>query len=115
MYDGHSTEKQGTSSSLTLNSVPHLSFDTTQSEVDAIHTSLTGALSTRLRNSVDLLIFNPPYVPTESAEFQQGQEHGQISSSWAGGFDGMEVINKLLRESKVRNDLCHHQDNSEPF
>jgi len=69
--------------------------------VDAIHTSLTGPLSTRLRNSVDLLVFNPPYVPTESTEFQQGQEHGQISCSWAGGFDGMEVTKKLLRESET--------------
>jgi len=72
-----------------------------KSEVDAIHTSLTGPLSTRLRNSVDLLIFNPPYVPTESTEFRQGQEHGQISGSWAGGFDGMEVTNKLLCDSKT--------------
>jgi len=72
-----------------------------KSEIDAIHASLTGPLSTRLRNSVDLLIFNPPYVPTESTESQQGQEHGQISSSWAGGFDGMEVTNGLLRESET--------------
>jgi len=62
---------------------------------------LTGPVSARLRNSVDLLIFNPPYVPTESTESQQGQEHGQISSSWAGGFNGMEVTNKLLDESKT--------------
>jgi len=72
-----------------------------KSEVDAIHTSLAGPLSTRLHNSVDLLVFNPPYVPTESEEAQQGQECGQISSSWAGGFDGMEVTNKLLRESET--------------
>ncbi|KAF9650691.1 S-adenosyl-L-methionine-dependent methyltransferase [Thelephora ganbajun] len=69
-----------------------------KSEVDVIHTSLTGPLSTRLRNSVDVLIFNPPYVPTEPEESQRGQEHGQISSSWAGGFDGMEVTNKFLCE-----------------
>ena len=73
--------------------------------MDAVHTSLAGPLSARLRNSVDLLIFNPPYVPTESEEAQQGQELGEISSSWAGGFDGMEVTNKLLGESEVRKDL----------
>lgn len=70
-----------------------------------IHTSLAGPLSTRLRNSVDVLVFNPPYVPTESEEAQEGQEHGQISSSWAGGYDGMEVTNKLLRASEVWSDL----------
>ncbi|KAF9786059.1 S-adenosyl-L-methionine-dependent methyltransferase [Thelephora terrestris] len=72
-----------------------------KSEVDTIHTSLTRPLSSRLRNSVDLLIFNPPYVPTESTESQEGQKHGQISGSWAGGFDGMEVTNTLLDESKT--------------
>lgn len=91
-----------------LDSTLRLSLGITQSEVDVIYASLAGPLSTRLRNRVDLLIFNPPYVPTESTESQQGQEHGQISGSWAGGLDGMEVTNKLLRESEVRNSLCHH-------
>jgi len=71
---------------------------------------MTGPLSTRLRGSVDVLVFNPPYVPTELEETKQGQEVGQISSSWAGGFDGMEVANKLLRESEVRNGLLSPSD-----
>jgi len=54
---------------------------------------------------VDVLVFNPPYVPTEPEEAERGQEYGQISSSWAGGLDGTEVTNKLLRESEVRSDL----------
>lgn len=90
--------------------ISYLPLDTVQSEVDVIHTSLAGPLSTRLHDSIDLLIFNPPYVPTESIESKQGQEHGQISSSWAGGSDGMEVTNKLLRESEVRNDLLYISD-----
>jgi len=44
-----------------------------------------------------------PCTGTELEEVQQGQEHGQISSLWAGGFDGMEVANELLRESEVRS------------
>lgn len=107
--------KNKASVSSALNSALDLSSDITQSEVDTIRTSLTGPLSTRLRNSVDLLIFNPPYVPTESTESQQGQEHGQISSSWAGGFDGMEVTNKLLGESQVRNGLRRDLYNCDPF
>ena len=83
----------------------HLLSGAIQSEVDAIHTPLTEPLSTRLRNSVDVLIFNPPYVPTELEEVQQGQEHGQISSPWAGDFDGIGVANELLHKSEVRNDL----------
>jgi len=63
-----------------------------------------------LRGSVDVLIFNPQYVPTEFEETQKGQEVGQISSSWAGGSGGMEVANKLLRESEVRNGLLSPSD-----
>ena len=63
-----------------------------------------------LRGSVDVLIFNPQYVPTEFEETQKGQEVGQISSSWSGGSGGMEVANKLLRESEVRNGLLSPSD-----
>ena len=110
MYDRHRAENQGNPPS-NLRAHPHLSPGVTQSEVDAICASLTGPLSTRLRNSVDVLIFNPPYVPTELEEAQQGQKYGQISSSWAGGFDGMEVTDKLLRESEVRNDFICQRPN----
>lgn len=62
-------------------------------------------------NSVDLLIFNPPYVPTATDEATQnipeqkkfydcdaektfGEE--MLIKSWAGGRDGCEIINRLL-------------------
>lgn len=43
-----------------------------------------------LFNKVDLLVFNPPYVPTETT-FNTG-----IEASWAGGVCGKEIIDKIL-------------------
>lgn len=65
-------------------------------------------------NSIDLLIFNPPYVPTPSDDNLQLPERTKyydndaekvythckedkiLIKSWAGGVDGCEVINRVL-------------------
>lgn len=44
-------------------------------------------------NSVDILIFNPPYVVTESLEIKSSK----ISRAWAGGIKGREVIDNFLQ------------------
>ncbi|KAJ5595060.1 uncharacterized protein N7459_001268 [Penicillium hispanicum] len=87
------------------------------SELQTVHIScLTGDLCTPLRSgSVDVLLFNPPYVPTEdlprlptAAEndpsAMQGMSRSAIfdkdsyflSLTYAGGADGMETTNRLL-------------------
>jgi len=53
-----------------------------------------GSLKDALRNRVDVLVFNPPYVLTPSEEVWS--DFGGIASAWAGGKDGREVIDKLL-------------------
>lgn len=65
-------------------------------------------------NSIDLLIFNPPYVPTEAddasnipeqqkiydkdaeAVYKSGGDDKLLIKSWAGGADGCEIINKVI-------------------
>ncbi|KAF8342884.1 S-adenosyl-L-methionine-dependent methyltransferase [Cantharellus anzutake] len=64
--------------------------------LDPLNASFADPLLRRLSESIDILIFNPPYVPTESLEVLQAQQERNISSAWAGGIDGMEVTNKFL-------------------
>lgn len=45
------------------------------------------AVERRLVGNVDLLLFNPPYVPTPSSEVGGTG----IEAAWAGGEDGCEV------------------------
>lgn len=87
------------------------------SRLHAIHaSSMTADLCSALRpNSVDVLLFNPPYVPSEelprlpsaeendpvtakamsrSAKFENDSYF--LSLTYAGGADGMETTNRLL-------------------
>lgn len=76
--------------------------------------SMNGDLASSFRpKSIDLLVFNPPYVPTES--LPNGTNHDEFADradfaseeaferdshllalSYAGGIDGMETTNRLL-------------------
>lgn len=51
---------------------------------------------------MDLLIFNPPYVPTEDQEVENAQSEAKIAGSWAGGAVGMDVTDCLLAQAPVR-------------
>ncbi|KAF2766314.1 hypothetical protein EJ03DRAFT_278246 [Teratosphaeria nubilosa] len=75
-----------------------------------------GDLTTSFRpHSIDVLIFNPPYVPTEVLpdghnndefadrdDFKTSEEFERnsylLALSYAGGHDGMEITNRLLEQ-----------------
>lgn len=59
--------------------------------LDSVRASLSHGL--RLR-SVDLIVFNPPYVPTCESEIDH--QAGSITASWAGGFDGLTITSQFL-------------------
>lgn len=83
--------------------------------LDAVNATLTSCLRP---HSVDILLFNPPYVPSESvpspallSSYQRGQEQevldrhkvferdsNCLALATDGGADGMEVTNQLLEE-----------------
>ena len=72
-----------------------------------------------LRGSVDVLIFNPPYVPTDelpeipsgdltgievsrgNASEEQKNRSDMLALSWAGGLQGMVVTSRLLEQIPV--------------
>ncbi|CAO1597100.1 S-adenosylmethionine-dependent methyltransferase [Xanthoria calcicola] len=72
-------------------------------------TAVIGDLASAIRpGSADVLIFNPPYVPTSdvpTAFAADGEKQAcldadsdMLSLSYAGGIDGMEVTNRLLEQ-----------------
>eukprot|EP00933_Yihiella_yeosuensis_P032749 TRINITY_DN26387_c0_g1_i1.p1 TRINITY_DN26387_c0_g1~~TRINITY_DN26387_c0_g1_i1.p1 ORF type:complete len:250 (-),score=43.11 TRINITY_DN26387_c0_g1_i1:83-832(-) len=56
---------------------------------------IQGSFTSCLRHdsSPDIIVCNPPYVPTDDPEEMQGCG---ISVSWAGGLRGREIIDRLL-------------------
>ncbi|XP_039713645.1 methyltransferase HEMK2 [Pteropus medius] len=60
--------------------------------IQPIITDLVNGLLPRLKEKVDLLVFNPPYVVTPPEEVGS---HG-IEAAWAGGRNGREVMDRFF-------------------
>lgn len=60
--------------------------------IQPIITDLVNGLLPRLKDKVDLLVFNPPYVVTPPEEVGS---HG-IEAAWAGGRNGREVMDRFF-------------------
>ncbi|KAF4025919.1 hypothetical protein G4228_018070 [Cervus hanglu yarkandensis] len=63
-----------------------------QVHIQPIITDLVKGLLPRLKEKVDLLVFNPPYVVTPPEEVGSRG----IQAAWAGGRSGREVIDRFL-------------------
>ncbi|XP_010552301.1 PREDICTED: hemK methyltransferase family member 2 [Tarenaya hassleriana] len=61
-------------------------------DAEVICTDIASGLEKRLAGSVDVMVVNPPYVPTPEDEVGWGG----IASAWAGGENGRTVIDKIL-------------------
>ena len=48
----------------------------------------------------DIIIFNPPYVTTDSEEYDRALKEKNIYASWAGGKKGSETIIRFVKELK---------------
>lgn len=60
--------------------------------VELVNTDIASGLDERLEGLVDVMVINPPYVPTPEEEV--GRDG--IASAWAGGENGRRVIDKIL-------------------
>lgn len=61
--------------------------------LNVVNCDLVEPLLPRLRNSVDLLVFNPPYVPTEDSELDR---RNNLALAWAGGSRGRVVMDRFF-------------------
>ncbi|CAN0910482.1 Methyltransferase N6AMT1 [Linum grandiflorum] len=61
-------------------------------EAELVLSDIGSGLDCRLAGKVDLMVVNPPYVPTPEDEV--GREG--IAAAWAGGMNGRRVIDRLL-------------------
>ncbi|CAA0833457.1 S-adenosyl-L-methionine-dependent methyltransferases superfamily protein [Striga hermonthica] len=61
-------------------------------QAEVINTDIAFGLESRLYKSVDLIVVNPPYVPTPEEEVGSGG----IAAAWAGGENGRKVIDRIL-------------------
>ncbi|OWM91330.1 methyltransferase N6AMT1 [Punica granatum] len=61
-------------------------------DAELIITDIVSGLEKRLEGLVDVMVVNPPYVPTPEDEVGKSG----IASAWAGGEDGRAVIDRIL-------------------
>lgn len=71
-----------------------------KASVEVVNGDLLGALRP---HSIDVLIFNPPYVVTPDEELQDannfdGDFNDSIIKSWAGGLEGRRIIDRFLNQ-----------------
>lgn len=71
-----------------------LDADDGRSSTDVLTTDLFSAFNPAFK--FDLVLFNPPYVPTDDDELERALLTRDISAAWAGGADGRFVIDKFL-------------------
>ena len=60
--------------------------------IEVVRCDFAAPMKEKLEGKVDVLIFNPPYVPTPNDEVGSDD----IAASWAGGDDGRVVIDRFL-------------------
>ena len=74
--------------------------------IETVRASLLSALRPRVNGKVDVLLFNPPYVPTEEEEERMAQDQAGIQGSWAGGETGTKLVDTLIDTGAIKEVLA---------
>ena len=80
---------------LTYNLLKHYNLD---NNVNVIEGDLFNNFDNN--NKFDIIIFNPPYVTTDTEEYERALKEKDIYAAWAGGKKGSETINKFVLQLK---------------
>lgn len=68
-------------------------FQLNHISADIIHTDLIQPIQHKLQNNVNVILFNPPYLPTDDPSLLQ---YDNIDAAYAGGINGREVTDRVL-------------------
>lgn len=66
--------------------------ETQEIPLELLRCNLGANLIGRLDEKIDIVVFNPPYVPTEEEEVTSTG----IAAAWAGGLDGRTVVDRAI-------------------
>ncbi|KAL5112971.1 eRF1 methyltransferase catalytic subunit mtq2 [Taenia crassiceps] len=65
-------------------------------KTDAVCCDLLSPIRTSSQGLADIVLFNPPYVPTPGDELLDAKS--TISAAWAGGFRGRQVMDSCIQQ-----------------
>ncbi|PWN32864.1 S-adenosyl-L-methionine-dependent methyltransferase [Meira miltonrushii] len=99
------TTEKGTSAAFLCTDINPIALDATSEtakrndlghSLSVIRMNALDGLMQRCKGKIDVLLFNPPYVPTFEEEEQMAQMKASIEGSWAGGSLGRRLLDELL-------------------
>ena len=67
-----------------------------ENKIKYIHSDLFESFPNHLKNSFDIIIFNPPYLPSIERIEKKSSDH-----SWDGGIDGLKVLSEFFSQVKI--------------
>ena len=76
-----------------------------ENKINYIHSDLFESFPNHLKNSIDIVFFNPPYLPSIERIKKKSSDH-----AWDGGIDGLKVLSQFFSQVKVylnRQKKCH--------
>ncbi|MFX0080817.1 MAG: HemK2/MTQ2 family protein methyltransferase [Candidatus Hodarchaeota archaeon] len=68
-------------------------------EIEYFQSDLFKSFPDSLRSKFNIIVFNPPYLPTSSV-IKESTNKKAIDHSWDGGYKGIEILTDFLKEAK---------------